>query len=184
MKIYTKTGDRGTTSLVGGRRVSKHDPRVEAYGAVDEVMAQAAYLRDQLSDEALEEYKNDLLHVLSDLMSAGSVFANEAAPAPTALDTLAAGTAFLETRIDYLQAELPPVRHFTLPGGHPLVSLAHVVRTVCRRAEREATKIDDNTDAHWLAVGYLNRLSDYLYVLGRKISQEFNVEELFWMPEK
>ncbi|MDR2936788.1 MAG: cob(I)yrinic acid a,c-diamide adenosyltransferase [Rikenellaceae bacterium] len=184
MKIYTKTGDRGTTTLVGGRRVAKHDPRVEAYGAVDELMAQAACLRDGMDGEALEEYKGDLLRVLGDLMTAGSIFATERESAPAVVNTLTGGTAFLEARIDCLQAELPPLRNFTLPGGHPLVSLAHVVRTVCRRAEREATKIDADTDEHWLAVGYLNRLSDYLYVLGRKISREFNIEELVWIPGK
>ena len=134
MKIYTKTGDRGTTSLVGGQRVPKNHPRLEAYGTIDELMAQTALLRDNLPDtETMKPYRDDLLRILDHLMRAASYLATEG-DAPKYLPPLGDDqVGFLENRIDAMQATLRPIAAFTLPGGHPVVSLSHVCRTVCRR---------------------------------------------------
>jgi cob(I)alamin adenosyltransferase len=127
MKIYTKKGDTGTTSLVGGQRVGKDDLRVVAYGTVDELSAFTALLRDAMGAQ-MEGHRADLLRILGVLMSVESSLAGVAG--------MAMPVAWLEGRIDALHEKLTPLTHFTLPGGHPLVSQAHVCRTVCRRAER------------------------------------------------
>lgn len=185
MRIYTKTGDGGTTSLVGGKRVGKNHPRVEAYGSVDELTAHLAYLRDNMEDiDTQQEYRNDLLQILNDLMTVAAGFACEDEHLSRLPVLSEEDIRFLEQRIDVLQAEVPPADKFTLPGGHPLVSLAHIARTVCRRAERNATRIECEAEAYRIALQYLNRLSDYLYILGRKISQDFNIPETFWVPKK
>lgn len=182
MKIYTKTGDRGTTLLIGGRRVSKSHPRIEAYGTVDELMAQIAYLRDHLSpeEESLTGFRQDLLHILDDLMRIASHLAAE----ENATKQLPAfgepQVEFLEKRIDAIQASLTPITHFTLPGGHPAVSLANVARTVCRRCERRIVEMSETCKVNPSVSEYINRLSDYLYVLGRKLTDEFHVKEILW----
>lgn len=179
MKIYTKTGDRGTTSLIGGERVSKADLRVEAYGTVDELMAFTALLADKLGeDKGLAAYTGDLRRVLAHLMTVsarlavGEGGADKVAPLPVAAIEL------IEGRIDTMQAAVPPITKFTLPGGHKDVSLAHVCRTVCRRAERAAIRAGGLDEA----VAYLNRLSDYFYLLSRTLVVYFHVEEALWIP--
>ncbi len=182
MKIYTKTGDGGTTALIGGRRVGKNDPRVEAYGTVDELMAHIGYLRDNLSDEKEAEVRQDLLRILGTLMTAASVLAAEGEtlkklPRITDDDIL-----WLENCIDDALKGLPVLTRFTLPGGHPLVSMAHIARTVCRRAERRATALEGSQEQLRVAKRYLNRLSDYLYALGRKLAADHRADELLWDP--
>ncbi len=168
MKIYTKKGDAGTTSLIGGERVSKDDLRVEAYGTVDELSAFTALLREELTPE--EDLRSDLLRILRALMSVGGSLAGGATMPEVEI-------AWLEGRIDELSEVLPPLTRFTAPGGHRAVALAHVCRTVCRRAERCAVRAQAS-DAN--ATAYLNRLSDYFYVLGRTLNIRFGVdEELF-----
>ena len=182
MKIYTKTGDRGTTQLIGGRRVPKNHPRIEAYGTVDELMAQVSYLRDNMDSESVQlaEYRQDLLQIMDDLMRLSSYLAAE----DTATKQLPAfgetQVHFLEERIDAMQATLKPITHFTLPGGHPLVSLANIARTVCRRSERNIIALGEENSINQAVGEYINRLSDYLYVLGRKLTDEFHVKEILW----
>ncbi len=186
MKIYTKTGDKGTTSLIGGDRVPKDDPRVNAYGTVDELTAFIAYLRDNMDGEQdnLELYRNDLLNVLEALMTVAALFATTSEAAKKVPPLQPERIAFLEKRIDEISAGLPPLTHFTIPGGHPLVSLAHICRTICRRAERMAISVGYDPALCGDAQIYLNRLSDYLYVLGRGLGMEFNAKEVYWMPER
>ncbi len=165
-KVYTKTGDDGTTSLIGGLRVKKSDPRVEAYGTVDELTAHLALLADMMASSGLKEQiieiQKDLMALMAEL-AGGVVARNE--------------TKKLEHQIDEMSANLPPVAGFVIPGGHPVVSQCHVCRTVCRRAERRVSSIDHKT-----AGVYLNRLSDWLWVVSRKVALEFGVEQTYWKP--
>ncbi|MCC8087912.1 MAG: cob(I)yrinic acid a,c-diamide adenosyltransferase [Rikenellaceae bacterium] len=182
MKVYTKTGDGGKTSLIGGRRVDKDDPRVEAYGAVDELMAHTAHLMDSITEENLLRYKSELKKILDTLMTVSSIFACDDDDIIKKIPTITEeDIKYLESLIDTMQNDLPHIDKFTIPGGHVLVSLSHIARTVCRRAERRAIKLGSN-DGCIFAMSYLNRLSDYFYVLGRKLSYELGVRELLWEP--
>lgn len=183
MKIYTKTGDKGTTSLIGGERVSKFDERVEAYGSVDELMAFTALLSDRLRDDrSLAEYVGDLDRINSRLMTVSALLAvgegGEGKVAPLRGD--AAGE--LERRIDAMQALVRPITQFTIPGGNAAVSMCHVCRTVCRRAERAALRADARREVDAAALVFLNRLSDYFYLLGRVLTEHYGVEETLWIP--
>ncbi|MBR4029447.1 MAG: cob(I)yrinic acid a,c-diamide adenosyltransferase [Alistipes sp.] len=183
MKIYTKTGDAGTTSLIGGERVKKYDLRVEAYGTVDELTAHIALLSDMLTeDERTESMTEELYHIESQLMSVAALLAvgkgGEGKIAPIAKERITD----LEKAIDRMQTELPEISKFTIPGGHRAVSLCHVCRTVCRRAERAALRAGDITEVDSSATIYLNRLSDYLYSLGRLLTERLKVEEHLWIP--
>ena len=183
-KVYTKTGDKGTTSLVGGERVSKIDERVEAYGTVDELGSFTAYLSDHLrSDEELAEYLGDLDRVASQLMSVAALLAVGHGGEGKLPDISPEAIGYLEERIDAMQSRVRPITKFTIPGGHPTVSLCHVCRTVCRRAERaslRAAALHPTISANTLA--YLNRLSDYFYLLGRALTEYYKVEETLWRP--
>lgn len=183
MKIYTKTGDNGTTSLIGGERVKKYDLRVEAYGTVDELTAFIALLSDELSeDERTENIIDELSTIESQLMSVAALLAvgkgGEGKVAPIANERIT----MLEEAIDRMQAELPAITKFTIPGGHRALSLCHVCRTICRRAERAALRVADITEVDSSATIYLNRLSDYLYTLGRVVTERLKVEEKLWIP--
>lgn len=194
MKIYTKTGDKGTTSLIGGERVSKTDLRVEAYGTVDELTAFLALLADTLCHDerctavssigsVLNERIVDELHrIESQLMSVAALLAigtgGEGKVAPIAEERVVE----LEEAIDRMQAEIPAITKFTIPGGHRAVSLSHVCRTICRRAERAALRAAEITDVDESVFCYLNRLSDYLYNLGRLLTERLRVEEILWIP--
>lgn len=185
MKIYTKTGDKGQTSLFGGTRVPKHHIRIESYGTVDELNSYIGLVRDLITDKAQQE----LLTIIQDkLFVLGATLAT-----PPEKEKLKNGEnrlkikqvttediEQLEKAIDTMNAELPAMTHFILPGGHPTVSQCHIARCICRRAERICTLLDsqDSIDNHILQ--YLNRLSDYLFVLSRKISQDLNVTEIKW----
>lgn len=198
MKIYTKTGDEGTTALIGGQRVGKDDPRVEAYGTADELAATIACLRDGITVEmngsgcsgtgdtpddaaipALGELRDDLRRILNTLMSVQASLASP--PDQNGAYRIRDGdVAFLESRIDAIYETLPPIAHFTIPGGHPLVSQSHVCRTVCRRAERCAVRASRDYGVDPDALKYLNRLSDYLYGAGRKLSLILGCAEEYW----
>lgn len=183
MKVYTKTGDRGTTSLIGGERVFKTDSRVEAYGSVDELASFVALLADRLRGDAeLAERCDELNRILSRLMTVEALLAvgEDGCDKVQPLDP--ACTEWLENRIDAMQAALPAIDKFTLPGGHPAVSLCHVCRTVCRRAERAALRADQEFGVDASALVWLNRLSDYFYLLGRTLTVRFRVEEVLWIP--
>lgn len=180
MKIYTKGGDNGMTSLVGGIRVAKDHPRIEAYGTVDELMAWVAYLRDNMQGGEFEAYRADLLTVLDRLMRITAVLATEEGEEKYVPEFKDEYTLLLENRIDEIVPVLPVIDKFTLPGGHPLISLCHIVRTVSRRAERNICTMGKSCHVPDTVRGYMNRLSDYFYVLGRKLSSDLNIEELLW----
>lgn len=182
MKIYTKTGDEGTTSLVGGRRVSKAHQRIEAYGTVDELNAHIGLLRDL----PVNTSRMALLKEVQDrLFTIGSHLATDADPARYKLpDLQTADVALLEQAIDEMQDTLEPLRAFVLPGGHEAVSWAHVARTVCRRAERSVLVLHEQEPVEQLIRVYLNRLSDYLFVLSRAMAKELSAEEVTWAPRR
>jgi cob(I)alamin adenosyltransferase len=179
MKIYTKTGDDGTTGLFGGRRVSKADVRIDAYGTVDELNAYIGLLRDQ---EVNKGRRDPLLRIQNTLFVIGSILATEPGNTKVAIPVLHDDDiAFLEQEIDSMDKELEPLRTFILPGGHTSVSFGHVARTVCRRAERIAIALNnEGGNVSMLVIQLLNRLSDYLFVLCRKMSAELGVEEVAW----
>jgi cob(I)alamin adenosyltransferase len=184
MKIYTKTGDGGTTALIGGARVDKNHPRVEAYGTVDELMAHTGPLRDSLDPGGQGVARGELLDILGRLMTVASILACEGDTLKKMPRITADDLRGLEIHIDRMTENLPAATRFTLPGGHPLVSLAHIARTVCRRAERRTAALADGREQTRAACSYLTRLSDYFYVLGRKLAADLQAEELFWEPEK
>jgi cob(I)alamin adenosyltransferase len=180
MKIYTKTGDEGTTSLFGGKRVSKADLRIETYGTTDELNSWIGVLRDQ---EVNAKRKDILLAIQDRLFTIGSILAVEPGNTKVKVPALnSEDVTSLERAIDEMEKTLPPMRSFVLPGGHQSVSFAHVARTVCRRAERLVTALHQTEPVNALILQYLNRLSDYLFVLARLMSQELGAEESPWKP--
>jgi cob(I)alamin adenosyltransferase len=177
MKIYTKTGDAGQTSLFGGRRVAKDDLRVDAYGTVDELNAFVGALCDQ----ALDDDTRQLLHAVQHrLFSLGAHLAADPEKMPMQPDLTPDDIASLEQAMDRMDAALPPLRNFILPGGHPAVSACHLCRTVCRRAERLVVSLHRTDAVSELALQYLNRLSDYFFVLGRYVAHTLGVAEVIW----
>ena len=182
MKIYTKGGDKGFTSLIGGERVPKYDLRVEAYGTVDETAAQIAMLKDMISESGIAAYDDDLVEILRKLMNVEALLATGENGSDRIEDLTDEAITHLETRVDALETTLRPIDKFTIPGGHRLVSQAHICRTVCRRAERAASHAASQYPLSVNALIYLNRLSDYLYVLGRRLSEEVHAKEILWIP--
>jgi cob(I)alamin adenosyltransferase len=189
MKVYTKTGDKGTTALFGGTRVPKHHIRIESYGTIDELNSHIGLIRDQDIDQL---HKNTLMHIQDRLFTVGAILATDPEKA-----TLKSGKARLnipkisnqdierlEKEMDNMEESLPPMTHFVLPGGHQTVSFCHIARTVCRRAERLASHLNDLEPFQPETLMYINRLSDYLFVLARKLSQELQAEEIKWIPQK
>jgi cob(I)alamin adenosyltransferase len=180
MKIYTKTGDEGTTSLFGGKRVSKSDLRIDTYGTIDELNAYVGLLRDQ---EVNQKRKKVLEEVQDRLFTIGSMLATEPGNTKVKIPVLQeADVRFLEQQIDEMDAALEPMRFFVLPGGHPSVSFGHVARTVCRRAERLVIALHQVEPVAPLVIQYMNRLSDYLFVLCRKMAHEVQINETPWHP--
>ena len=180
MKIYTKTGDGGTTALFGGKRVSKADLRIETYGTIDELNSFIGLVRDQ---EVNQKRKEELVEIQDRLFTIGSILATEPGNTKVKTPTLSEDDVqFLEQKIDIMDAALPAMRSFVLPGGHYAVSHCHVARTVCRRAERICIALGAHEAVEPLIIKYLNRLSDYLFVLSRKVSHELNAEETPWKP--
>jgi len=180
MKIYTKTGDNGTTSLFGGKHVSKADIRIDTYGTVDELNAYVGLVRDQ---EINQERKPTLVEIQDRLFTIGSMLAAEPGNTKIKIPHLSdKDIALLEKEIDAMDEALPPMKFFVLPGGHTAVSFCHVARTVCRRAERLVIALNEHEAVEPLVIQYLNRLSDYLFVLARIMAHELNVEETPWKP--
>lgn len=180
MKIYTKTGDKGTTSLIGGKRVPKHNQRIEAYGTIDELISHIGLLRDQPIGEPL---KDVLLKVQDRLMVCAAVLATDCEDCNVKIPEIReTDITYLEQEIDRMESELEPLRSFIIPGGHPIVSYCHIARTVCRRAERIAIKLADNAVVPDSILKYINRLSDYLFVLARKLAKDLQVNEIPWQP--
>jgi cob(I)alamin adenosyltransferase len=178
MKIYTKTGDDGTTSLIGGTRVPKSHSRIEAYGTVDELNSYIGLLRDQ----EVNDHRRDFLKEIQDrLFTIGSLLASEAEFFPKQLPDLQdTDIELLEQAMDEMDTQLPPLRAFILPGGHQSVSFGHLARVVCRRAERLCVALAEQDPIDERIIQYLNRLSDYLFVLCRKMTQELGSEEVTW----
>lgn len=189
MKIYTKTGDKGTTALFGGTRVPKHHIRIDSYGTVDELNSHLGLIRDQ---EINQNYKDILTHIQDRLFTVGAILATdpEKAILKSGKERLnipkisEKNIEILEFEMDAMNTELPQMTHFVLPGGHQTVSFCHIARCVCRRAERLASALNDIDPIDPMAIKYLNRLSDYLFVLARKLSFDLKAEEIKWIPEK
>ncbi len=180
MKIYTKTGDQGTTGLFGGKRVSKSDIRIDSYGTVDELNSWIGLLRDQ---EVNASRIGVLVEIQDRLFTTGSILATEPNNAKVKIPSLSASDIeYLEKEIDAMEATLEPMKSFVLPGGHQAVSFCHVARTVCRRAERLVVQLSDEESVDSLVIQYLNRLSDYLFVLSRKMANELKIVETPWKP--
>jgi cob(I)alamin adenosyltransferase len=182
VKIYTKTGDSGTTSLLGGARVSKADLRIDAYGTVDELNSFLGLLRDQ----PVNENRKDILKEIQDrLFTLGAELASE--PGKDNIvkpDLMDSDIQLLENEMDAMDEHLAPLKNFILPGGHPSISYAHIARTVCRRAERICIALSEESPVAPIVIQYLNRLSDYFFILGRKMAKELSVEEVKWEPRK
>lgn len=180
MKIYTKTGDKGKTSLVGGTRISKASLRIETYGTVDELNSYIGLVRDQ----PVNELRKDLLKEIQDrLFTIGSLLASEPEQTKKQIpDLFEADVKLLENEMDKIDAVVPPLRAFILPGGHQSVSFCHLARTVCRRAERLVIHLNEDEPVNDLVIQYLNRLSDYLFMLSRQMTHELGSEEVTWKP--
>jgi cob(I)alamin adenosyltransferase len=180
MKIYTKKGDKGTTSLIGGTRVAKSDLRIDAYGTVDELNSYMGLVRDQ----EINNSRADLLKEIQDrLFTIGSSLASDPEKSKMKTPDLhEADVELLEREIDKMMGDVPPLRAFVLPGGHQSVSFCHVARCVCRRAERLAISLQETSFVDDLVIKYLNRLSDFLFALCRKMTYELQVEEITWKP--
>ena len=180
MKIYTKTGDTGTTSLFGGKRVSKADLRIDTYGTVDELNSYIGLVRDQ---EVNAKRKNILIEIQDRLFTIGSILATEPGNTKVKIPSLIEDDILLlEKEMDMMEAELSPMKFFVLPGGHQSISFCHVARTVCRRAERLTISLHSHEVTDPLVIKYLNRLSDYLFMLSRKMTHELGAEETPWKP--
>jgi cob(I)alamin adenosyltransferase len=180
MKVYTKTGDKGETSLIGGTRVKKSNVRIESYGTVDELNSYIGLVRDQ----EVNAGRKDLLKEIQDrLFTIGSSLASDPEKSKMKIPDLhAEDITLLENEIDKMNEEIPPLRVFVLPGGHQSVSFCHLARCVCRRAERHVIGLQEESFVADLVIQYLNRLSDYLFVLSRKMAHELNAEEVPWKP--
>lgn len=178
-KVYTKTGDKGQTSLLGGSKVSKSDERIAAYGTVDELNAFIGLLRDSVEND---DVRKQLLLTQENLFTIGSILAAEENFKGFELPNVKmSDVEQLEKWMDSFDSELPELKNFILPGGHKVVSLCHVCRTICRRAEREISALLDRME--WeVIVPYINRLSDYFFVLSRKMAKDLGVEEIAWQP--
>lgn len=179
--VYTRKGDKGSTSLVGGQRVPKYDQRVETYGTLDELSAFIGLIRDTISDEARQ---NELLQILNDLFVLESLVAALDTETIKQLPNLSEERVTeLENCIQTMEDKLPPLKYFILPGGDISASYCHIARTVCRRAERRCVKLNEiyPLQDHWLS--YLNRLSDYLFLLSRYLIVNSGKSELYWQPK-
>jgi cob(I)alamin adenosyltransferase len=181
MKIYTKGGDNGTTSLIGGKRVPKYHERIETYGTVDELISFIGLIRDQ---PVAENVKASLILIQDRLMTCASLLAAEDENSRKKLPVLReSDLEYLEKEIDAMEKKLPPLSSFILPGGHTYGSYCHIARNICRRAERSAIQLSVNNDVPALIIKYLNRLSDYMFVLARKLTLDFHGVEIPWKPK-
>ncbi|MDJ0644935.1 MAG: cob(I)yrinic acid a,c-diamide adenosyltransferase [Flavobacteriaceae bacterium] len=189
MKIYTKTGDKGTTALYGGTRVPKYNVRIEAYGTADELNSFIGLIRDQKIDTRTSE---TLLKIQNEIFTIGAMLAT-----PPEKEVLKSGKKrlnihtvspehieFLEKEIDFMEKFLQPMTNFILPGGHQTVSFCHIARCVCRRAERLIVYLNEQEPVDELILSYFNRLSDYLFVLARKLTVDNEASEIPWIPTR
>ena len=174
-KVYTKTGDKGETGLFGGRRLPKSHLRIESYGTVDELNSYIGLVNDN--------YQLPVLKKIQDrLFSIGSLLASDPEKNLLQLDLQESDIETMEKAIDKWEVELPPLKNFILPGGHTTVSFCHIARCVCRRAERRVVALSLEEEIPEIIIRYLNRLSDFLFVLSRKIGKDLGIEEIIWKP--
>ncbi|RMG79263.1 MAG: cob(I)yrinic acid a,c-diamide adenosyltransferase [Bacteroidetes bacterium] len=179
MKIYTKKGDKGTTTLIGGTKLPKNHLRIEAYGTVDELNSWMGLCRDIID---IESIKNDIIFIQDRLFTIGSLLASDGKNKMKLPEIKDDDIVFLENRIDDMNEQIPPMKSFVLPGGNPIVSQIHITRCVCRRAERLCVALHHNEVVEDIILKYLNRLSDYLFVLARFMSHHLKVKETPWKP--
>ncbi len=180
-KIYTKTGDKGETSLFGGKRLPKSHMRIEAYGTVDELNSWIGLMRDLIENE---EFKHLLKSVQDRLFTLGSNLASDPDKDMITPDVFETDIEALEKAMDMMNENLPILKNFILPGGHTTVSFCHIARCVCRRAERQVVGLSLYEPVDDLIIRYLNRLSDYLFVLSRQLAKDLQVEEVIWKPRE
>lgn len=183
MKIYTKTGDKAETALFTGKRVPKHHIRIESYGTLDELNSWLGLVRDQDIDA---RSRTVLITIQEKLFTVGAILATEPQKDQRLKISRIAESdiSFLEKEIDAMNEVLPPMTHFILPGGHQTVSYCHIARTVCRRGERMISVLNENEPLPDEVLAYVNRLSDFLFVLARKLSAQLKADEIKWIPEK
>lgn len=182
MKIYTKKGDTGTTGLIGGTRVPKNHIRIESYGTIDELNSYIGLIRDQ---EINLEIKTVLIEVQDRLFTLGSLLAVDSENSKMVLpQVFESDVVFLEKQIDSMDATLEPMKSFVLPGGHTIVSYTHIARCICRRAERLTVELSEQLEINPIIIQYLNRLSDYLFTLSRKLTKDLGAVEQPWVPRK
>ena len=177
MKIYTKTGDSGTTSLFGGKRISKDDLRIESYGTIDELNSFIGLLNTSFSDGDQNTVLYDIQNRLFDIGSSLACDPEKPLMTPDIRDE---DIAALEYAMDKMDDQLQPLRNFILPGGSSSVAYAHVCRTVCRRAERRLVSLSQDSAVDSKIIIYINRLSDYFFILGRYIAHYENIKEVIW----
>ena len=185
-KIYTKTGDDGNTGLLSGKRVSKHHVRIKAYGTVDELNAWIGMIRNFELDDHIQ---NTLIKIQQELMTMASQLADDSAFEVSKLIKILQpidqrNVKNLEDQIDLINSELPELKNFVIPGGHVVVSYAHLARCTCRRAERFITELKESEEVPDVIIAYINRLSDFLFILSRKLSKDYEVEEIKWPSQK
>lgn len=180
-KIYTKTGDAGETGLFGGSRLPKSHLRIEGYGTVDELNSYIGLLRDAVKND---HYRNVLKEIQDRLFTIGANLASDPSKNLTPPDINIKDIQLLETEMDEMEKDLPLLKNFILPGGHTTVSFCHIARTVCRRAERLVVALHLTEPVEPLLIQYLNRLSDYLFMLSRKLGKDLGAEEVIWVARK
>jgi len=181
MKLYTKTGDNGKTSLIGGNRVYKFDNRIESYGTIDELISYIGLIRDKIKNKKDKE----LLILIQDrLMTCASIMATDCDNCKNKIPKIyEEDIVLLENEIDKIENIVQPLQSFILPGGHPIISNCHIARCICRRAERNCIKTTMEHNVNEMVIKYLNRLSDFLFMFARKMTQKLNVEEIKWNPK-
>ena len=183
MKIYTKSGDRGSTKLIGGKDVEKHNIQVDAYGSIDELNSYIGLIRDFTDDKHV---KKSLIEIQKNLFNIGAILAfQDEKTAEKYLKTKRIkiqeeDISTLENNIDIISEKLPKIDKFIIPGGHQKVSYCHIARSVCRRAERNVSKLKSIYNFQDEILIYLNRLSDYIFILARKFSIDLGIEEISW----
>ncbi len=180
-KIYTKTGDKGETGLFGGARLPKNHIRIEAYGTVDELNSFIGLVRDHVSND---DIRQELKTIQNRLFTIGASLASDPSKNMSTPDILESDISLLENAMDRMDEALPPLKNFILPGGHPTVSYCHVARCVCRRAERMTVALHQLEEVDDILIQYLNRLSDYLFILGRYLALTLEIEEVIWESRK
>ena len=179
-KIYTKTGDAGETGLFGGKRLPKSHLRIEAYGTIDELNAFLGLLKDAITEAQLGDF---IKSVQDNLFTIGSRLASDPEKEMQVPEIKREAVEAMEKYIDEMEENLPPLKNFILPGGHTTVSFCHIARCVCRRAERRVVALSLESPVEPVILNYLNRLSDFLFVLGRKLAQDLNAPEIPWTPK-